>query len=102
MSGRRWRVLGRLTAKVYNRMIDVNSSSDDESTKTPSTGEGTGEGSGKGDTQRTDSTTEHSIGEASEQSPPKVGTTSKHDRSESDCYVPIKRRRSEHQAAIEH
>lgn len=70
-------------------------SSDDGSTETWNTGEG--------DTQQTDSTTEqHGADETNKQSLPKVDTTNKHDRSESDGDVPVKRRRSEPQAATEH
>ncbi|BCR92826.1 uncharacterized protein ACHE_80726A [Aspergillus chevalieri] len=67
---------------------------DDESMETRSISER--------DTQRTDSTTEHSTDEANERSFPKVDTANKHERSESDGDVPVKRRRSEPRAAIGH
>lgn len=75
-------------------MRHANSGSDDESMETRSISER--------DTQRTDSTTEHSTDEANERSFPKVGTANKHERSESDGDVPVKRRRSEPRAAIGH
>ena len=70
-------------------------SSDGGSTETQNTGEG--------GTQKTDGTAEqHGTGETNQQSSTKVDTTNKHDRSESDGDVPVKRRRSEPQPATEH
>lgn len=56
---------------------------------------------GERDTQTDNTTGQHDTNETNEQ-PSNVDTTNKHDRSESDGDVPVKRRRSEPYAATEH